>query len=194
MITKQPNICSNNCEFAKKAILLSKAGTAEIWLYLCMKIDRHITSDSVIFEVGCATYNVIPEKTPPESKEAQKVAELLKEVDQELTKIEKELDGLQKPEEHAPVLVRDKSPEDIPIQRQTVFETTKPEKPATIPVPAAIPPPPHGALPVGIPPVTQQEPKKKRGRKPKQVVPEPAPAIVQQPVKPEQTGVIEKHD
>lgn len=190
MTTNHTNICSNNCEFATKTILLSRAGTAEEWLHRCTKIDRVVTTDSLIFNVGCASYIIRACQSQPEDKEVQKVVELIKEIDHELEKLQKDLQDVHKPVEPViepvvqkpatPVLVRDKSPEDIPVQRQTVLETIKSVEPVIVQKPATIPSPAGITPPIGIPAAIQKEPPKKRGRKPKQaVITEP------QPVKPE---------
>ena len=190
-------MCANNCKFALKSVFLSRAGTDEEYLYRCKKIDRLITTDSVIYDLGCASYDYEGSKQPvQESTTVQRAKELIKEIDKELeVRKEKGLDTLPKPPVTAPVLVRDKDPDEIPVQKQTVLETTKLVDPVIVQKPATIPPAVLTQPPVATPPQIVQEPvKKKRGRKPKQIVPEPIQLQSVQPIKPEPTGVIEKHD
>lgn len=58
------NSCKNGCEFAKQIHLMSYAtknadGTYSDadYLYKCSKIDRIISLDASVYELGCATYN-----------------------------------------------------------------------------------------------------------------------------------------
>lgn len=84
------NICSNNCEFAVKSVMLSygnKTGDTLIdaeYLWRCTKIDKLITTDSAIYQLGCATYtNHINNELNAQAED------LIKEVDQKLDEIEK---------------------------------------------------------------------------------------------------------
>lgn len=81
MMGSHKNLCANSCTFAKKGILLSKAGIQEDWLYRCMKIDRLISSDSVLHEVGCATYTTTASGGVTETPEdrTKKAVELINE-------------------------------------------------------------------------------------------------------------------
>ena len=83
--------CKNGCEFAKQIHLMSYAtknvdGTYSDadYLYKCTKIDRIISLDSTVFELGCATYNYVraepvcictPDPTPEPTPEPTPVVE-----------------------------------------------------------------------------------------------------------------------
>jgi hypothetical protein len=207
MITKHPNMCANNCKFALKSVFLSRAGTDEEYLYRCQKIDRLITTDSTIYDLGCASYDYDGSKpASQESTTVQRAKELLKEIDKELeVRKEKELKPVitvpqppvqapaVTPAATAPVLVRDKAPDEIPTQKQAVLETTKPIVSAIIQKPAITPPLGSVVPPVINPPQLPKEPPKKRGRKPKQIIPEPVMPQTVQPVTAELKGVVDDH-
>jgi hypothetical protein len=205
MITKHPNMCANNCKFALKSVFLSRAGTDEEYLYRCQKIDRLITTDSTIYDLGCASYDYDGSKpASQESTTVQRAKELLKEIDKELeVRKEKELKPVitvpqppvqapvVAPAATAPVLVRDKAPDEIPTQKQSVLETTKPVESVIVQKPAITPPLGSVVSPVINPPQPPKEPPKKRGRKPKQIIPEPIQSQPVQPTNPEPKGVVE---
>jgi len=84
------NTCHNNCEFAVKSVMLSygsKNGDTLIdteFLWRCNKIDKLITTDSAIYQLGCASYsNHINNELNAQAED------LIKEVDQKLDEIEK---------------------------------------------------------------------------------------------------------
>jgi len=63
--------CKNGCEFAKQIHLMSYAtknvdGTYSDadYLYKCTKIDRIISLDSTVYELGCVTYNYVRVEPP----------------------------------------------------------------------------------------------------------------------------------
>lgn len=76
----EEKICASGCYFAEKRIMLSRTGTQEDWLYRCNKIGKLISSDSVINEVGCASYTI----TAPQNPADKLAEELIKEVDKRL--------------------------------------------------------------------------------------------------------------
>lgn len=156
MTTHHTNICSNNCIYAKKVMWLSRAGTSEDWLYRCTKLEeRVITTDSVIHEVGCATYTTTFSKSDDKADLIEKAEGLLKEINLKL-----EEDKKKKAE--TPV---------TPVVTEPIKPVEKIPEPVVVPAPVVI----HQQEPTvqHIPSmqvtITEEPVKKKRGRKPKQV-------------------------
>lgn len=158
------NICANDCGFATKSVLLSWSGTQKEYLYRCTKLDRIITTDSALFQVGCATYTTEILQSKQEEKLVhgdtlfQKAQELLKEIDQQ---------------------IKDIQPKNVPVA-----EPVKPE-PVSVPVPAVAIPAPDPKIPFYNPSpviIPEDHHKKKRGRPSKQ-------ATMAEPVEEEATKV-----
>jgi hypothetical protein len=168
-MTTHNNICANNCGFAIKSVLLSYAGTQGEYLHRCTKIDRIITTDSALFQVGCATYISGTQQSKQEEKLVQgdsllrQAQDLLKEINQQIKEIQPEATvpvqelvitvpepAVQKPVEPVVTQVT------VPVTKQTPLET----------VASAV--------------IPEESLKKKRGRPPKQ-------ATITEPVKAETT-------
>jgi hypothetical protein len=186
MTTQHPNICTNNCIYATKAVFLSRAGTSEDWLYRCLKLEeRIITTDSVIHELGCATFTT---GRPSENQDdlVKRAQDMLTEINLKIEEDKKKAESKAAPVVMEPVKPVEKVTEPVVVPAPTA--AIPPQRPSTdrLTVPATILPLEPAVQSTPTPPVTvTEEPvKKKRGRKPKQAVAEPSPAVpIATPVK-----------
>jgi len=163
------NNCKNNCEYAKEGILLSTAGSQKDWLYRCSKLnDRLITSDTVLLEVGCATYLFNPAKSLNVTMEL--VARQLDEIAKMIPDAEPDPEPDHEPEPvvtDTPVVVK---PE---LKYEPISEKVMEVSPSANPVEKSVEPPVEKPVEIPI------APPKRRGRKPKtaEVSPEQKPDV-----------------
>jgi hypothetical protein len=191
MTTGHINTCKNNCIYAKKVVWLSRAGESEDWLYRCMKLEeRIITTDSVIHELGCATFTTTSKPCDNQDDLVKRAQEMLTEINLKIEEDKKKAGTTDSLAVTEPVKPVEKKPEPLVVQAP---EAIPPQHSSTdrITVPATIPPvvPADQTHQVTG---TEEPAKKKRGRKPKQVSaaePEPhvsiTPEIPKEPIKEE---------
>jgi len=128
------NICSNNCEFAKRGFMLSygsKIGDTYIdadYIWRCTIVDKYITVDSILHQLGCAAYS-----NQKQNEMNAQAEDLIKEVDQKLDEIEKVM-GLttETPPITEPAPVKEE-PIAPPLQKEPTSDAVidKPEPPVT---------------------------------------------------------------
>lgn len=142
--------CKHGCTFATKAVLLSRdkvgGNAVEDWLWKCSKLNRIVSADSHIVELGCATFT-----NEAQDRLVTQAESLIKEVDEKLQEItslpafvDAQLVALKpalKPEplpELVPELVPEPVPAtvgDIPIHDMSASVPIPPPKPKVQPKP-----------------------------------------------------------
>ena len=157
--------CKNGCDFAVQLHLMSYAsknsdGTYSDadYIYKCTKIDRVITFDSTVYELGCATYN----------NECQNAR--IAEADALVAEVEKKVDEIEKiiPQVVAPVIAEPAVPVAEPVVVQPPVERVEPR---FVPEPTVAYQNTTADVPINTVVVEKPEPDKpdvpkKRGRRP----------------------------
>jgi hypothetical protein len=174
------NICRNNCEHAVKSFMTSygsKCGDKYIdadYMWRCTIVDKIITCDSVLHQLGCGTYSNV------KSNEMNTQAEsLLNEVEQKLTEIEKMIPQTGEPVPEVPrTFIHAAKPEAPPCVKESIVDiiadnselpvsaVTEIEKPATV-------------APTVVSEPVVEDPKKRKPRTPRA-----EPAAVEAPILP----------
>lgn len=159
-------ICQNGCIFAERSFLLSytsKCGDNYVdaeYIWRCKKIDRLVTYDAPIRELGCATFTTDVAGHPNAETLVKEAEDLLKKINEQI--------GENKQQEPVPVTGGAAIPEPV------VEAANTPVLPVPEPI---ITEPPTSQKPTGEQPVVE---KRRRGRKPKSASTPQTPVIPEQ--------------